>query len=148
MLCRFATIQKTSRRHTALVRGELIYKRSLKHRWPETYECKKEPAGSKSPRITANAGSFTGSAINISNLLDFVNQYFSDILPEEVRKRDGYQRCLSEVLGEVILSEAFMQTKNANRGVRFAFVFFTGRSCQRFWGREAHRGCWRYRSGT
>lgn len=45
---------------------------------------KKEPAGSsKSPEVSTPP---TGSAISISNLLDCVNNYFPDILPESVLK--------------------------------------------------------------
>lgn len=45
---------------------------------------KKEPAGSvKSPEVSTPP---TGSTISISNLLDCVNNYFPDILPESVLK--------------------------------------------------------------
>ena len=43
---------------------------------------KKEPAATKSPRLATNPLSVTGSTISISELLDIVNQYFPDILPE------------------------------------------------------------------
>uniref|UniRef100_UPI003FEFE681 hypothetical protein n=1 Tax=Eubacterium sp. TaxID=142586 RepID=UPI003FEFE681 len=49
---------------------------------------KKEPAGSsKSPEVSTPP---TGSTISISNLLDCVNNYFPDILPESVLKHYGY----------------------------------------------------------
>lgn len=51
---------------------------------------KKEPAATKSPRLAANPLSVTGSTISISELLDIVNQYFPDILPEEALKHYGY----------------------------------------------------------
>ena len=49
---------------------------------------KKEPAGSsKSPEVSTPP---TGSTISIFNLLDYVNYYFPDILPESVLKHYGY----------------------------------------------------------
>ncbi len=52
---------------------------------------KTEPAGSLSPRITdKSAGSFTGSNISIEHLLDFVNAFYPDILPEDVLKHYGH----------------------------------------------------------
>ena len=44
---------------------------------------KKEPAGSLSPEVSTPP---TGSTISISNLLDYVNYYFPDILPKSVLK--------------------------------------------------------------
>ena len=44
---------------------------------------KKEPAGSLSPEVSTPP---TGPTISISNLLDCVNYYFPDILPESVLK--------------------------------------------------------------
>ena len=44
---------------------------------------KKEPAGSLSPEVSTPP---TGSTISIFNLLDCVNNYFPDILPESVLK--------------------------------------------------------------
>ena len=44
---------------------------------------KKEPAGSLSPEVSTPP---TGPTISISNLLDCVNNYFPDILPESVLK--------------------------------------------------------------
>ena len=51
---------------------------------------KKEPVATKSPRLAENPLSVTGSTIRISELLDIVNQYFPDILPEEALKHYGY----------------------------------------------------------
>ena len=48
---------------------------------------KTEPAGSLSPEVSTPP---TGSTISISNLLDYVNNYFPDILPESVLKHYGY----------------------------------------------------------
>ena len=49
---------------------------------------KKEPAGSvKSPEVSTPP---TGPTISISNLLDYVNNYLPDILPQSVLKHYGY----------------------------------------------------------
>lgn len=49
---------------------------------------KKEPAGSsKSPKVSTLS---TGSKISISELLDYVNKYYPDILPEDVLRHYGY----------------------------------------------------------
>ena len=62
---------------------------------------KKEPAGSNSPSITVkNTGYFTGSTVTISNLLDFVNQYFPDTMPEDVLKHYGHDRRPDGTLGQ------------------------------------------------
>ena len=61
---------------------------------------KKEPAATKSPRLTAKPLSVTGSTISISDLLDLVNQHFPDILPEEVLKHYGYDSRPAGDLGE------------------------------------------------
>lgn len=53
---------------------------------------KKELAATKSPRSAATPLSVTSSTISISDLLDYVNKYFPDILPEEVLKHYGYSR--------------------------------------------------------
>ena len=59
---------------------------------------KKEPAGSsKSPQLSTAA---TGSKISISDLLDYVNRYYPDILPEDVLKHYGYTARPSGVIGE------------------------------------------------
>lgn len=47
---------------------------------------KKEMAVTKSPRFTDKPLSDTISNISISNLLDYVNKYFPDVLPESVLK--------------------------------------------------------------
>lgn len=62
---------------------------------------KKEPAGSNSPSITVkNTGYFTGSTVTISNLLDFVNQYFPDTMPEDVLKHYVHDRRPDGTLGQ------------------------------------------------
>ena len=62
---------------------------------------KKEPAGSsKSPEVSTPP---TGSTISISNLLDYVNNYFPDILPESVLKHYGYSSRPEGNIGESAL---------------------------------------------
>ena len=59
---------------------------------------KKEPAGSsKSPQLSTAA---TGSKISISDLLDYVNRYYPDILPEDVLRHYGYTARPDGVIGE------------------------------------------------
>ena len=62
---------------------------------------KKEPAGSsKSPQLSTAA---TGSKISISDLLDYVNRYYPDILPEDVLRHYGYTTRPDGVIGESAL---------------------------------------------
>ena len=51
---------------------------------------KKELAALNAPRLTAKPLSVTSSVISISDLLDYVNRYFPDTLPEDVLKHYGY----------------------------------------------------------
>lgn len=58
---------------------------------------KKEPAGSsKSPKLSTAS---TGSNISISDLLDYVNRYYPDILPEDVLRHYGYTARPDGVIG-------------------------------------------------
>lgn len=50
---------------------------------------KKEPAALL-PEVTGVPATLTGSAISISSLLDYVNRYFPDVLPESVLKHYGH----------------------------------------------------------
>ena len=50
-----------------------------------------------------NAATITGSTISISELLDYVNDYFPDILPEEVLKHYGHESRPEGKLGESVL---------------------------------------------
>lgn len=61
---------------------------------------KKEPAGSLSPEVSTPP---TGSTISISNLLDYVNNYFPDILPQCVLKHYGYSSRPEGNIGESAL---------------------------------------------
>ena len=62
---------------------------------------KKESAGSLSPGVPANAADYlTDSVISISKLLEYVNRYFPDILPESVLRKYGYGERPRGKLGE------------------------------------------------
>lgn len=62
---------------------------------------KKEPAGSLSPSVAVqNTGYSTGPVISIAEFLNFVNDTFPDVLPEDVLKHYGYDRRPDGVLGE------------------------------------------------
>jgi len=64
---------------------------------------KKESTGSLSPEITNSFATLTDSKISISNLLDYVNQYFPDILPEDVLKHYGHTERPNGKLGQSAL---------------------------------------------
>lgn len=64
---------------------------------------KKEPAALNAPRSAAKPLSVTGSTISIAELLDHVNQYFPDILPEEVLKHYGHDARPEGDFGENVL---------------------------------------------
>ena len=79
---------------------------------------KKEPAGSsKSPEVSTPP---TGSTISIFNLLDYVNNYFPDILPENVLKHYGYGSRPEGNIGEsALLSRDVDYAEYAQHIVRF-----------------------------
>lgn len=64
---------------------------------------KKESTGSLSPEITDKSATLTDSNISIAELLDYVNEYFPDILPEEVLKHYGHDARPEGKLGESAL---------------------------------------------
>ena len=64
---------------------------------------KKELAALNAPRLGATPLSETNSTISIAELLDYVNQYFPDILPEDVLKHYGYDARPDGKLGEYAL---------------------------------------------
>ena len=67
---------------------------------------KQELAATKSPRFTAEPLSETSSTISIAELLDLVNRYFPDVLPEDVLKHYGYEARPEGDLGaEMLYSE-------------------------------------------
>ena len=62
---------------------------------------KKESAGLIDPSVPAKkADYFTDSTISISKLLDYVNKYFPDILPESVLRYYGYEARPEGNIGE------------------------------------------------
>lgn len=79
---------------------------------------KKEPAGSsKSPEVSTPP---TGSTISISNLLDYVNNYFPDILPESVLMHYGYNSRPEGNIGKsALLSRDVDYAEYAQHIVRF-----------------------------
>ncbi len=74
---------------------------------------KKEPAALL-PEVTGVPATLTGSTISISSLLDYVNKYFPDILPESVLKHYGYTERPSGELGE---SALFQQRGSSDREI-------------------------------
>ncbi len=65
---------------------------------------KKEAAALIEPDFRSNNDTgLTASNISISNLLDYVNKYFPDILPNEVLKHYGYDNRPKGTLGENVL---------------------------------------------
>lgn len=77
---------------------------------------KQELAATKSPRFTAEPLSETSSTISIVDLLDLVNQYFPDILPEDVLKHYGYDARPEGDLGESVLYSEH-ETDYSNRSL-------------------------------
>lgn len=67
---------------------------------------KTEPAGSLSPDVPTKVDYLTGSTISISNLLDFVNKYYPDILSENVLKHYNYDSRPDGKLGESVLYQS------------------------------------------
>ena len=61
---------------------------------------KKESAVLNAPPLTNNSLRITDSTISIAELLDYVNEYFPDILPESVLRHYGYDARPEGKLGE------------------------------------------------
>ena len=69
---------------------------------------KKESAVLNEPTLTEKPLRITDSFISVSGLLDYVNKYFPDVLPESALKHYGHNSRPSSKLGESILySEKF-----------------------------------------
>lgn len=64
------------------------------------YRTKKELAALNAPRSTAKPLSVTNSTISIAELLDYVNKYFPDVLPESVLRHYQHDRRPEGELGE------------------------------------------------
>ncbi len=69
------------------------------------FNAKTEPTGSLSPEFATaeTVAPLTGSDISISNLLDYVNRYFPDVLPESVLKHFGHTERPEGKIGESAL---------------------------------------------
>ena len=67
------------------------------------------------PKITDKSATPTDSTISIANLLDYVNKYFPDILPEEALKHYGYDARPEGKLGESALFQERLDTADRNR---------------------------------
>lgn len=67
---------------------------------------KTEPAGSLSPDVPTKVDYLTGSTISISDLLDYVNKYYPDILSEDVLKHYNYASRPDGKLGESVLYQS------------------------------------------
>lgn len=98
--------------------GELYIVRSVVNRFKNelvsmdvlyAINAKKEPAALL-PRFTDKAASFSGSVISIAELLDYVNEYFPDILPESVLKHYGHNARPEGELGEYALYQQRTET--------------------------------------
>lgn len=75
---------------------------------------KKEPAGIR-PEVTENSALPTDSKISISHLLDYVNNHFPDILPEDVLKHYGHAERPEGSLGKDVLF-SYRSTQFENEG--------------------------------
>ena len=81
---------------------------------------KKESAVLNEPALTDEPLRITDSTISISDLLDYVNKYFPDILPEDVLKHYGHTSRPEGILGESALFS--LSNTNANTRGRFFCV--------------------------
>ena len=68
----------------------MLYSNNAKTTHEEVIE--KESTGSFSPEITDESATLTDSTISIAELLDLVNQYFPQNLPEDALKHFGHDR--------------------------------------------------------
>lgn len=76
---------------------------------------KKEATALIEPELSSQSDvSLTASTISISDLLDYVNKYYPDILPEDVLKHYGYKSRPEGVLGESALYSRKEQAINYN----------------------------------
>ena len=80
---------------------------------------KKEAATLDAPRVTNTSLPITASTISISELLEYVNRYFPDILPESVLRHFGHTSRPEGVIGESALySEETDENTKAVRNER------------------------------
>ena len=64
------------------------------------------------PKITDKSATPTDSAISIAQLLEFVNRYFPDILPEDVLRHFGYESRPDGVIGTEVVYQQRTTTLN------------------------------------
>ena len=69
------------------------------------------------PKITDKSATPTDSTISIASLLDYVNKYFPDILPEEVLKHYGYDSRPEGTIGESALYQDREDEGLSNRAI-------------------------------
>ena len=78
---------------------------------------KEELAATKSPRSTGNPLSVTNSTISIAELLENVNRFFPDILPESVLRHFGYDARPDGEIGESTLYSVRDPEEKSNRSI-------------------------------
>lgn len=81
------------------------------------YRTKKELAALNAPRSTAKPLSVTNSTISIAELLDYVNKYFPDVLPESVLRHYQHDRRPEGELGENALFSERDPNSTSNRSL-------------------------------
>lgn len=105
--------------------GEMYVVRSVVNRFSNdltsmdvlyAINAKKEPAALL-PRLADKSAIRTDSTISISDLLDYVNQYFPDILPEDVLKHYGHDARPEGKLGESALYQDRSSDSVSNRSL-------------------------------
>ena len=80
---------------------------------------KKEPAALL-PKITDKTATPTDSTISVAQLLDSVNDYFPDILPERVLRHFGYEARPDGLLGKNALYQQRQNTLTDREVLEFA----------------------------
>ena len=106
--------------------GELYVVRSVINRFSNelssmdvlyAINAKKESAALNAPRLADESAIRTDSTISISELLDYVNRYFPDVLPESVLKHYGYDARPEGKIGESALFQDRDTDSISNRAI-------------------------------
>ena len=106
--------------------GELYVVRSVINRFSNelssmdvlyAINAKKESAALNAPRLADESAIRTDSTISISELLDYVNRYFPDVLPESVLKHYGYDARPDGKIGESALFQDRDPDQISNRSL-------------------------------
>lgn len=106
--------------------GELYVVRSVINRFSNelssmdvlyAINAKKESAALNAPRLADESAIRTDSIISISELLDYVNRYFPDVLPESVLKHYGYDARPEGKIGESALFQDRDTDSISNRAI-------------------------------